>query len=149
MIPYDDTCPACERADVRLAIYCGDLDADEVTARLRLAPTKTTRVGNVVVNRIGRSRTERLNAWFLVSEGQVESLDLRRHLDWLLDKIEPCADELRVLQHVPGIKMYLRCVWWSVCGYGGPVLSPAQMVRMAALNLECDFDVYFFGPPED
>jgi hypothetical protein len=41
--------------------------------------------------------------------------------------------------------MRVNCVWWSAAGHGGPTLWPEQMAALAALNLECSFDVYFFG----
>jgi len=90
-----------------------------------------------------------LNAWFLSSEGKISSMDLRRHLDWLLDKLDPTADRLKDIQRQPGVQMAVGCVWWSARGQGGPTLWPEQMGRLANLNLECGFDIAFFGEDDD
>ena len=77
------------------------------------------------------------------------SLDVRRHLDWLLDKIEPSGHQIRKLQAREDVRMGIKCVWWSAAGHGGPALDPSHMRRMAALNLEISFDIYFFGDSYD
>jgi hypothetical protein len=92
---------------------------------------------------MGRQRVAK--GWFLSSENVVASRDLRRHLDWLLDKIELTAGKLGELQNKAGLTMGINCVWWSATGSGGPTLWPEQMVRMANLELECSFEVCFFG----
>ncbi len=141
---YSDDYPSCAGTDARLAISCDDFDADEISTRLGLAPTRLLKAGDVVANRIGRCLAVETSTWFLSSEGEVESRDLRRHLDWLLDRIEPSADELRALQQVQRLEMRVDCVWWSEDGHGGPTLSPIQMARLAALGLDCCLDINFF-----
>lgn len=148
LTPYSDDYPTCERTDLTLRIYPGDLHPREVTRRLALEPSSEQVKGEVLPSVTGRNRVTRLNGWFLASEGKVLSLDLRRHLDWLLDILEPRAGELDALQRSPGVKMSVNCVWWSACGHGGPTLWPEQMRRLAALNLELGFDIYFFGEAE-
>lgn len=96
----------------------------------------------------GRSRSLPLNAWFLSSETHVVSKDLRRHLDWVLDQIEPAASSLRALGNAPGVRIEIYCSWWSATGNGGPTLSPPQFRRLADLGLECVFEVMSF-PDED
>lgn len=85
-----------------------------------------------------------MNGWFLSSEDYVKSLDVRRHLDWLLMRLTPKREELLSIQHEPGMRMAVICVWHSRSGTGGPVLWPEQMSQLADLNLECGFDIYFF-----
>jgi hypothetical protein len=121
------------------------MNPDFVTQRLGLAPTKVNKKGQTRHNRFGRTRVVPLNIWFLSSEGKSSSLDLRRHLDWLLDTIAPATHQLREFQKVPGIKMDVNCIWWSAHAQGGPTLWPSQMRRLADLNLECGFDISFFG----
>ncbi len=147
--PYNDVYPTCERTCAALRIYPRDMDPEWITRRLNVNPTFILRKGERHVNRFGRERVAKLNGWFLSSEREVSSLDLRRHLDWLLDKVEPRTRQLRDLQQLPDIKMLIQCIWWSAYGQGGPTLWPEQMQRMAALNLECGFDVAFFGEEEE
>src|SRR5690606_25699059 len=82
-------------------------------------------------------------------EGKVKSLDLRRHLDWLIGMIQPHSKRLAELQQIPDVRMSVTSVWWSRSGHGGPTLWPEQMRALADMNLECDFDIYFAEDDED
>lgn len=147
--PYDDAYPTCERTDVCLQIYGEKLVPAEVTSILGLSPTDEQTAGQSIVSSRGRSRTPKTGGWFLSSEGRVHSKDVRRHLDWLIELLQPRATGLRRLQATPGVRMYVNCIWWSSRGIGGPTLWPEQMGALADLNLECSFDVSFYGPDDD
>lgn len=143
--PYNDDYSSCDQTYAELRVYSGDLLPAEVSSRLGLEPTTVNERGKQRVSlTTGRTRTLPLNAWFVSSEGLVVSKDLRRHLDWVLDRIEPAADAICALQTVPGVRIEISCSWWSATGNGGPTLSPPQMRRMAELGLECAFEVMFF-----
>jgi len=79
----------------------------------------------------------------------VISLDIRRHIDWLLGKISPLAEGLAALQAITGVTMTVQCAWYSRSGHGGPTLWPEQMRALADLNLECGFDIYFLFDDEE
>lgn len=139
---YDDVYPSCAGTCATLRIFCGRLDPDEVTARLGVEPTATQR------------EVERPNlppvphrVWLLSSEDQLESKDLRRHLDWLLARLAGSRAALTALR-AGGAMIDLGCVWLSANGRGGPTLSPAQMEALAALGLEVWFDVRLPEPGE-
>jgi hypothetical protein len=66
---------------------------------------------------------------------------MRRHLDWLLSRIEPRADAIHALRS-DGCCMDVSCFWVSASGHGGPSVLPAQMGPLARLGLELWFDVY-------
>jgi hypothetical protein len=142
---YDDNYATCARTCAKLFIYPGENSPDWVSKSLMIEPTNGSRKGEILLNRMGGARHAKLNFWFLSSEGKISSLDLRRHLDWLLDKLEPVSSRILDLQRVPGVTMAINCVWWSSHGHGGPILWHEQMQRMAMLNLDCGFDIYFFG----
>jgi hypothetical protein len=148
-IEYDDQYPTCDRTDVELRIYPGDRDPDWVTAVLGIRATSVNRKGERHTSAIGRVRTTPKNGWFLSSAGKVASKDARRHLDWLLDALEPAQEQLRSLVEDDGIRVSVICVWWSASGHGGPILSPAQMSRLADLDLELGFDIYFLPDTDD
>jgi len=141
--PYDDNYETCERTYAELRIYSDDMDPRLITRWLGIDPTEASTKGEPVACGMGRQRVAK--GWFLSSENVVASRDLRRHLDWLLDKIELTAGKLGELQNKAGLTMGINCVWWSATGSGGPTLWPEQMVRMANLELECSFEVCFFG----
>lgn len=145
--PYDDEYGSCSETRAALLVYPDAMLPEEVTRCLGIRPSKSQTVGEENVNSLGRKRIARSTFWSLSSEGHVRSLDLRRHLDWLLAQLTTCAESLAELQSVRGVKMRVNCVWYSKSGHGGPTLWPEQMQRMADLNLECSFDIYFF--PDD
>ena len=134
MTDYDDAYATCERTYATLRLYPGPIALRDVTARLRIDPTQSQISGG------GRS----LQGWFLSTEGAVESRDVRRHIDWLLDRIEPSSRELEALMR-EGARVDVSCYWLSASGHGGPTLSPQQMGRLARLQLDCWFDVYSTG----
>ncbi|MFC1641673.1 DUF4279 domain-containing protein [Myxococcota bacterium] len=145
MTPYDDAYPSCERAVAELRVYPGVTSPESVTRQLGIEPTSAERAGEVFRNSLGRERVARLNCWFLSSEGHCPSRDIRRHLDWLLEKLCPTREALIALQEWPGIRMAIYCIWWSAQGGGGPVLWPEQMSKLGELNLECGFELSFYG----
>lgn len=130
--------PTCEATFATLRIYL-EVRPGEITEKLWLQPTRTARRGDQPP---GRRVPFPVTSWLLSSKDVVESLDLEKHLDWIITKLEPRADALRELQN-RGAKTDLFCYWQSKYGHGGPTLSPEIMKRAAALGLEIGFDVYF------
>jgi hypothetical protein len=99
------------------------------------------RAGEPIQGRSRRAKPAQINGWFLTSKFAVVSRDTRRHLDWLLDHLAGREDALKLLQS-EGCRMDICCFWASASGHGGPTLSPHQLKRLAALDLEIWFDVY-------
>nr|WP_250160565.1 DUF4279 domain-containing protein [Pectobacterium colocasium] len=95
---------------------------DNISELLNIEPTEKFVAGDEITNSIGRTRKVNISSWFLSSENNVESKDLRAHIDWVIDKLNSSHSGLRELQSTSGVKMSLRCVWWSAYGDGGPVL---------------------------
>lgn len=145
----DSSYPSCEETRVELRVYPGSQSAEEVTEFLGIEPTEKHNKGDCHTNSIGRTRVAPSTGWFLSSEHQVSSKDLRDHLDWLLTRITGTESKLLALQDEKDMKMWVTCVWWSKAGFGGPTLWPEQMMALAKLNLECGFDIYYFGNEED
>lgn len=147
--PYDDSYETCERTHAELRIYSGELSPRVVTERLGVEPTVLNEKGKVRVSSTGRERAIPTNLWLLSSEGHVESRDLRRHLDWILEHVSGAADAIRELGNVPGVTLALHCSWWSAHAHGGPALWPEQMRRIADLGVELNFEIMFFGDDRD
>ena len=146
--PIDDTDIDCDRTEATLAIY--NVDPDLVTQKLGVTPSRSQKKGVPRIMRSGKQRIGRVNSWLLESENEVKSKDLRRHLDWVLDKVEPVVGQILEIQQYPNVKMSIRCVWWSAeaGGGSGPTLWPEQMRRMAQLNLECNLCFAYYGNEE-
>jgi hypothetical protein len=144
-LPYDPAGEDCERTYAELRVYLGAMSPDDATAIIGIEPTATSVAGRQIPpNSLGRSRRERLNAWFLSSEAHVEAFDIRPHLDWLTNRLLPAKSGLFTLQETEGVTMNVTIIWWAK-DYGGPVLWPSQMEILAALRLECQFALSFYG----
>ena len=113
--------------------------------KIGVSPTSVQKKGVPKVMPNGNVHVGTIHNWLLSSKDSVSSKDLRRHLDWVLDRIEPFAEQLKELQQLPDVKMTVRCVWWSSDGGGGPTLWPEQMMRMAKLNLEFTVSFAYYG----
>ena len=132
----------CLETTAELRIHPGDLTPHEVTRRLQITPSRTALGGVAWTASVGQERLSPSNGWFLSTEGRVASLDLRKHLDWLIAQIAPRKKELAALQKLPGMRMSVCCTWHGRAGHGGPTLGPAQMAALAELGLDCSVDVY-------
>ena len=132
---YNDDFATCKQTFASLWIY--QVPPDEVTYALALEPSRTQKAGDMRSDGYRFSK----DGWFLSSEAAVESRDVRRHLDWLLDLVMPRAEPLRELRQ-RGATMDVFCYWLSAFGHGGPTISPEQAAKLAALSLDCWFDVY-------
>lgn len=136
---YDDNWATCARTYASLRIFKSDLDPNAVEKLLGLEATDSYRTGD----RVGSQGGHRTNgAWILSTESTVVSKDLRRHIDWLLDRIDPRAMEFDELAGT-GVEADIFCYWESATGHGGPGLSPPQMERLVRRNLPVGVDVYF------
>jgi Domain of unknown function (DUF4279) len=132
---YDDEYPTCELTHVTLRIYHETASPEVATEALGLDPDE---VHDAVRPPSGRG--SRPAVWLMSSEGKVDSLDVRRHLDWILDRLSGREEKLANLRQ-RGFVMDVLCRWDSI-GQGGPMLSPAQMGPLAKLGLTVGFDLY-------
>jgi hypothetical protein len=145
---YDDDYGTCARTYATLLIYPVRTDTEAITQRLGIEPSSWQRRGGPVASSLRRPpRVAEIDGWFLTTRGLIESRDSRRHIDWLLDQIEGKAVELRSLLD-EGSRICITCYWSAASCGGGPRISPEQMRRLGALNIELWFDIYFHGEDE-
>jgi Domain of unknown function (DUF4279) len=145
---YDDDYGTCAETYATLLIYPVRTDPESITERLGIEPSQWQRKGGPMAGSVRRPRRiAEIDLWSLSTKGRIESRDSRRHIDWLLDQIEDKAATLRSLQ-AEGARIAVSCYWLSLSGHGGPTISPGQMRRLGALNIELWFDVYFLGDEE-
>lgn len=140
MADYNDNYSTCAETYSSLRIISAAIAADEISRRLRLEPTRSHAVGDLISPHEIATRPH--HGWFLETRGIVESLDSRRHIDWLLDRVAPAENELRDLI-ADAVRADVFSYWRSANGHGGPMLSPVQMSKLARLGLDCGWDVYF------
>jgi hypothetical protein len=124
MDEYDDEYRTCEQAYASFRVYHDNLDPAAVTRDLGIQPSDVVEGW----------------AWILSTEAAVSSRDIRRHLDWLIDQLEPRHEVIRSLQSA-GCRMDVFCYWrWT--GQGGPTISPRNMHGLGLLGIELGFDIY-------
>ena len=141
---YDDSWATCERTYATLRIFSAEISPVQIGDALGVAASNSYTLGQPF-GRTGQVR--KTNAWFLTSVGQVESRDLSRHIDWLLDQAG--APEALLSLTGRGADADIFCFWESKSGHGGPEFSPRQMGRLSALGLPLGIDVYFPDEPAD
>lgn len=146
-LDYNDEYPTCTRTHAGLCIYTGDLSPDDVVARLKLASARIQIKGQRDLRRTTREVLFKTNAAFLDTAEVVQSKDLRRHIDWILER---CAGKEAAIREEmqKGVQFVVSCFWGSAQGHGGPALTPTQMAKLGALGFEIWFDVYFEGEKE-
>jgi len=143
---YDDECMSCRETYSTLRIFSESIAPAEISAALRLEPTRSHLKGEAISPRVPRPRPQ--HGWLLSSENQVRSRDTRRHIDWILDRLEPCALAFDGLLS-RGASVDIFSFWSSARGQGGPILSPPQLVRLARFRLEIVYDIYFSDHDDD
>lgn len=146
MKKYDDKYSTCKRTYATLRVLHKELDPDEISNLLGLSYSRAYRKGDPItaVNEIGERRN---GVWLLDTKQKVDSLDSRRHIDWLLDQLEGKADVVRALFN-KGCNIDILCFWESAHGHGGPTVSPEQSIRLGEMRVDLMFDVYFAFPEE-
>ena len=112
-LDYIDDYATCAATYAALRIFTGRMEPELVTTALHVNPTKSRWEGE------GGAR---LNGWFLSSKGRIDSRDVRRHVDWLLEMVGNKRRELLSLQSQVGVWMDVFCYWRSTQGHGGPCL---------------------------
>jgi hypothetical protein len=140
---YDDDYATCARTYAGLDISHDDLDPDRITGLLGLQPTWTQVKGRTLIRPGGKKFTPPIGLWCLSTKGVVDSRDVRRHLDWILDRLVGKDDALDRLS-AEGHRKVVNCYWASAQGHGGPMVPAVMMRRLGELELELWFD--FYGP---
>jgi hypothetical protein len=143
---YIDDYGTCARTYATFRILHDNLDPDSVSNDLGLQPTEKWKRG--ITPDLNDRPPATTGGWFLTSKTAVQSRDARRHIDWLLNQMEPGAAVIERLRSA-GCKTDIFCYWLSTQGHGGPMLSPGTMARLARLGLELSFDAYALGDEDN
>ena len=83
---YNDNYGTCYQTSAAFRVMHLDLDPDSISQQFGLHPNWAYRKGQP---RGGRSTPSKFGNWGFETENKLESRDLRHHLDWLLDLLEP------------------------------------------------------------
>ena len=142
---YDDDYGTCKETSASFRITHPSLDPVVISHKLGLTPSWSWSKGTP---RGSRQIPTRSGIWGFDTNGILTSRDVRRHLDWLLDHLEPHAATLAALQ-AEGYQMDVFCLWCRDGGTGGPMLSPRNMARLAALDLTIGFEFWSVDEDDD
>ena len=136
---YNDDYPTCERTFATLRIYADSLSPDAISSLLGVSPTKS---------QPAEARPEGVrdvpSGWFLSSEHALDSRDVRRHIDWIINQVGDRSDGFDSIRRAGG-RADISCFWRSASFHGGPSIWPHQMTALGLLGLELWFDVYLGG----
>lgn len=137
---YDDDYATCADTHAAFRAYHAAADPADVTHTLGMLATTT----QTAEPRIAGRTTAKPALWMLASQNEVVSRDLRRHLDWLIERLKGREQQLESLRR-SGWRTDIGCFWVSATGHGGPIISIEEQRSMGALGLAVSFDIYFFG----
>jgi len=135
---YNDSYPTCHTTYATLCIYLPDTsDPNTLSEKLGIQPSRTQVKGEVRNGKVKQWPT----AWFLESKEKIQSKDVRRHIDWLLEQLRDKSEIIQQLQ-IADSEVHISCFWVSAFGHGGPMLDSGILKRIAELNLGISFDIY-------
>ena len=114
------------------------LDPNDVTERLGITPSRSFKRGD----RRGEKGKWPFGFWSLESDGQIQSTDLILHIEWLINKLEPSASQIRELVHEQALDARISCLWISPECHHELDIHPRLIRKIADLGLELSFDIY-------
>lgn len=125
-------------------VYPEKISPDTITKVLQIEPTQINRLGEVRVNKNGKSRTIKVAGWFLESKKYfLLTSPIEQHMDWLLGKLLRCKEEILDLQKNLKIDMRISCVQRPFTEVAQFEFTSYQLSKLEELNLELGFSVSF------
>ena len=143
---YHDDYPTCAETFATLIIAHRELDPAAVPSALHSEPSRAWRRGEPRNSTGSQPAIAKEGEWRLSTRDHVTSRDVRRHVDWLLDRVELGREALSKLQ-LQGYETEVAFYWRSASGHGGPALPPETLSRLGSLGLAIWFDFYYL--PDD
>lgn len=112
------------------------LDLGEIEKTLGIKATRSHLKGQQ------RSRSNAVfpeSLWSLSSPLN-KSDSLEKHLEWLLDRLEPKVEEIKYLSRFHRLDFF--CGFASTNGQGGFILQPLLLLRLAKFGIPLGLDLY-------
>lgn len=140
---YNPLWPTTSRVAAKLLVHSRIMGLDEISSALDLTPTSAHPAApHLPAGDRRREFRRTTNTWAFTSEDDVSSMDIRDHLDWLLERIGPRQDSLAAVR-AGGKAQASIVVSYALLGTGGPSLWPKQMRRIADLDMELSFHLTY------
>lgn len=135
-VSFDDGA-GCLRTYATLRIYSGKIAPNEISKMLGVQPTRVWNKGSTET-----AVPRKQNGWFLTSRGEVESLDSKRHVDFILNQLIVNKAYITGLTK-QGLQVDIMCLWQGANkSEGGPSLLPAQMQLLAEMGIAIAWNIY-------
>ncbi len=80
--------------------------------------------------------------WELESSRFVQSEDLIKHLEWLINQVESVKPKFAYLMKNEDIEAIISCFWIMSSGHGAILLSNSLLRRIADLNIDLELDIH-------
>jgi len=138
------------KAFVTLRFAGDDLDPQEISAILPVAPTRAHRKGEAFVagQHAGKLRG-RTGIWFLATDKLVRSDDLGDHLDFVRDLLYPKPSDVSRIMKLRDIlerahsRAHITCFWRGDPGETAPQIPAGfkSAIKRLAADIEMDFAV--------
>lgn len=145
MRPEGEENPNCLRTHVTFRLAGADLNPAQVSSLLELEPSEAFARGEQVDILTQPAQT---GIWSLSTQDLLSSTSPEKHLEFLLDRLEPAATRLLELVNAQALQVDFFCYWLSATGHGGPVLSPDILRRISNLGAVLGLDIYFDDPTD-
>lgn len=152
---YEDEHPCMIEAHAHFVLDGSAFDPDEVTRRLALTPTLVIRAGDdrrTVSGRVLDGAYE-FSKWMIETDGRLASTSLERHLNVLLELLEPHAGEIEQLRSELSCDTRFECYFVAstdvISRFQGPGFSTATLARIVKLGADLTFDFATLSRDED
>ena len=114
-----------------------EVEPSEISRKLELSPTKTWLKGDEWLPNKSREN----NNWEIHSSIDSSEMFLDKHIESVLDIIEPKRSQIFLLQK-QGCDIGINCVGYYYGENSGFHLSATLLSRLAAFSMDIDFDLY-------
>jgi hypothetical protein len=135
---YDDNYLGVETTYASLRIQHDLLVPEAISILLQLTPSWGWPKGIILP---GKTRPTKTGIWGISSEGHIQSREVRRHIDWIIDRIQSKTSIIHDLQE-QRYTIDVFCFWSMSGTMAGLELSPHNCRALAELNIPIGFDIY-------
>ena len=88
--------PNCNETHATFRLISNSLAPEIISNRLKIKADFSSRKGEPIPGK-RKAVIAKRNVWYITSEDRIHSTSLERHLEFLLGKLEPRADEIKSL----------------------------------------------------
>ncbi|PKN92320.1 MAG: hypothetical protein CVU44_14360 [Chloroflexi bacterium HGW-Chloroflexi-6] len=136
MIEPDENEPYLPYASLNL--WGENLNPQKVTEALRISATRSFQRGDM--RKDGTSWPHGI--WFIDSKERIQSLDPTKHIEWILEQIEPVQGKLAEIVQEQSLDAELNVFWIMPTSHEYLILRPDMLRRISATNLHLEFSLY-------